>query len=51
MPSHRLRCIVLVIRLTASLTLIVVWIICNPYLNTGRGFMLNLPLRALRLTC
>jgi hypothetical protein len=35
-----LRCYVLVIRVTASLTLVLIWIICNPYRFAGRGFML-----------
>ena len=39
--SHRFRCIVLVIRLTASLTLIVVWIIPSPYQSIGRGLFLG----------
>jgi hypothetical protein len=36
------RCYVLVIRITASLTLIVVWIICSPFRFAGRGFSLHL---------
>ena len=35
MHSARPRCIVLVIRVTASLTLIVVWIISRPHLRVG----------------
>jgi hypothetical protein len=39
MPSLRTRCIVLVIRLTPSLTLIVVWIIRRPRQNIGGVFI------------
>jgi hypothetical protein len=35
MPPHRSLCIVLVIRLTPSITLIVVWIIRSPYPKVG----------------
>ena len=34
------RCTVLVIRVTASLTLVLIWIIPSPYQNIGRGLIL-----------
>jgi hypothetical protein len=47
MPSLRSCCIVLVIRLTPSLTLIVVWIISNPSQKIGRGFNLYSPVHGI----
>ena len=39
MSSHTPRCYILVIRVTASLTLVLIWIICSPSRNIGRGFI------------
>jgi hypothetical protein len=38
--SNQLRCIVLIIRVTANLTLVLIWIICCPYQNIGRGLII-----------
>src|SRR5947208_1096698 len=35
------RCYILVIRVTASLTLVLIWIICSPYQSIGRGLILT----------
>ena len=36
--SQTVRCIILIIRVTASLTLVMVWIIPSPPQNIGEGF-------------
>ena len=38
------RCYILVIRVTASLTLVLIWIIPSPYQTIGRGLILAFPL-------
>ncbi len=37
--SHQKRCIILIIRITASLVLVLVWITRCPYQKTGRGLV------------
>jgi len=37
--SDKPRCIVLIIRVTASFVLVLIWIICGPYRNMGRGLV------------
>jgi hypothetical protein len=37
------RCYILVIRVTASLTLVMIWIICSPSQSSGRGLIFCLP--------
>jgi hypothetical protein len=39
--SHTARCIILVIRLTASLTLVIIWIICSPSQSIGRSLIFS----------
>lgn len=38
MPDKQLVWFILIIRVTASLTLVLIWIIRNPYRFAGRGF-------------
>jgi hypothetical protein len=39
--SHKVRCIVLIIRVTASLTPVLIWIICSRQQSTAGGFKLQ----------
>lgn len=41
MSSHKPRCIILIIRIRADFTVVLVWIICSPRQNIGGGFLLK----------